>query len=263
MAFWLGITMSTELIIVLSIVGGAGLIGLFYVSHAIEKQRRQRALLIANLSDFAFRMQRILDSIPPAYMGKDIQLLLLGQIQKRMERLRELAPNHEKFRKKLDSANAQIAEISSSAEPQTKPQLKTPEEASELRTQLQELSKVIEGFAQHKVITMEAARRYLAQLQNSFVEANLNYLLQMAENSRREKKPKLAILNYDKALTEMKKRNGKGAYQERIDAIAAIIEELRMEAGHVVEETTDEDNELTQAMNELIEEEDAWKKKYF
>lgn len=255
--------MSTEMIIILSIVGGAGLIGLFYISHSIEKQRRQRALLIANLSDYAFRMQRILDSIPPAYMGKDIQLLLLGQIKKRMERLKEIAPSNDKFRKKLDSANAEIAEVTGSTAPQAKPQLKSPEEANEIRSQLQELSKVIESFTQNKVISVDEARRYLAFLQASFVDANLNYLLQMAENSRKESKPKLAILNYEKAMAEMKKRNQKGAYTERLEQINAIINELKVEAGQSVEQESEEGNELTQAMNELIEEEDAWKKKYF
>ncbi|RLT98074.1 hypothetical protein [Ketobacter sp.] len=255
--------MSTELIIILSIVGGAGLIGLFYISHSIEKQRRQRALLIANLSDHAFRLQRILDSVPAAYTGKDIQLLLLGQIKKRMERLKDLAPGNEKFHKKLESTNAQIAEVTGATTPQTKPQLKCPEEANEIRTQLQDLSKVIEGFTQNKVISVDEARRYLSQLQSSFIDANLNYLLQVAENTRRENKPKLAILNYEKALAEMKKRNQKGAYDERMAQIGAIINELKIEAGHQVEEDTTENNELTQAMDEMIEEEDAWKKKYF
>ena len=255
--------MSTEMIIILSIVGGAGLIGLFYISHSIEKQRRQRALLIANLSDYAFRMQRILDSIPPAYLGKDIQLLLLGQIKKRMERLKEIAPTNDKFRKKLDSTNAQIAEVTGSTAPQTKPQLKSPEEANEIRNQLQDLSKVIESFTQNKVIAVDEARRHLAYLQGSFVDANLNYLLQMADNSRKEDKPKLAILNYEKAMVEMKKRNQKGAYDERLEQISALINELRIEAGQSVEEDTGQANELTQAMDELIEEEDAWKKKYF
>jgi len=255
--------MSTEMIVILSIVGGAGLIGLFYVSHTIEKQRRQRALLIANISDYAFRLQRLLDAIPPAYTGKDIQLLLLGQIKKRMERLRELAPASDKFRKKLDAANEQIAEISAATAKQTKPQIKTPEEANQLRTLLQDLSKIIENLTQNKVITVEEARKHLAFVQTSYLDANLNHLLQMAQSARQENKPKVAILNYEKALTEMKKRNKKGNFTERMEQITAIIQELKVESGHVVESTADENNELNQAMEELIEEEDAWKKKYF
>ena len=71
--------MSTETIVLLSVAGLAALVALFYISHTIEKQRRQNALLIANLSDFTYRLQRLLDVIPPAYLGRDIQLLLLNQ----------------------------------------------------------------------------------------------------------------------------------------------------------------------------------------
>lgn len=109
--------MSTELIIILSVLGLGGLIGLFYVSHAIEKQRRQKALMIANLSDYAFRLQRLLDFIPAAYLSKEVRLLLLNQIKKRMEKLIELAPDNEKFAKKLDSCNTQIADIQSTSTP--------------------------------------------------------------------------------------------------------------------------------------------------
>lgn len=255
--------MSTELTVILTVLGGAGLIGLFYVSHTIEKQRRQRALMIANLSDYAFRMQRLLDSIPAAYLGKDIQLLLLGQIKKRMEKLKGLAPTNEKFRKKLDSTNEQIAEISAGTTKQAKPQLKTPEEANQMRVLLQELSKTIENFTQNKVISVDEARKHLTFIQASFIDANLNFLLQMAESSRQEKKTKMAILNYEKAIAEMKKRNQKGKYSARIEQVIAIINELKLETGQAVQSDATTDNELDKAMNELIEEEDAWKKKYF
>lgn len=256
--------MSTELIVMLSVLGFAGLIGLFYISHSIEKQRRQRALMIANLSDFVFRMQHLLDSIPAPYLGKDIQLLLLTQVKKRLEKLKELAPGNEKFRKKLESINAQIAEASNSTQEQNKPQLTTPEQSNELRKLLQALSKIIENFSQNKTISADEARKHLVFIQSSFIEANINYLVQMAESTRKENKPKVAILNYEKAIAEMQKRNQKGAFSARIDQIKGIIEELKVEAGHVVTDVQSEDNnELNQAMNEILEEEDAWKKKYF
>lgn len=256
--------MSTELIIILSILGLGGLIGLFYVSHAVEKQRRQKALMIANLSDYAYRLQRLLDYIPAAYLNKDIRILLLNQIKKRMDKLIELAPSNDKFRKKLDSCIAQISDIHSSAVPPQAPQLKTPEEASELRTLLQELSKVIEHFAQTKIIAVTDAQKHLASIQASFIEANLNYLMQMGQTARQEKKPKLAIHHYQKAMAEMGKRNQNGQYNEKLQQLKTLISELQNEAGVVeVEEVSDTHSELNAGLSEMIEEQDAWKKKYF
>jgi len=256
--------MSTELIVIVSILGLGGLIGLFYVSHAIEKQRRQRALMIANLSDYAFRLQRLLDFIPAAYLNKDIRLLLLGQIRNRLEKLVELAPDNEKFSKKLSSCNAQITDTQSTTATPQAPQLKTPEEANELRTLLQELSKVIEYFVQSKVIAVADAQKHLGSIQQSFIEANLNYLLQMGNAARQEKKTKLALHHYQKAATEMNKRNQQGKYNERLQKLKILMEELQVEAGIV--ETPEPDagpGELNAGLNEMLEEQDAWKKKYF
>lgn len=256
--------MSTELIVILSILGFGGLIGLFYVSHAIEKQRRQRALMIANLSDYAFRLQRLLDFIPAAYINKDIRLLLLGQIRKRMEKLVELAPNNEKFSKKLESCVAQIGDTQTSAAVAQAPHLKTPEEANELRTLLQELSKVIEYFVQTKVIAVAEAQKHLGSIQLSFVEANLNYLIQMGNVARQEKKTKLALHHYQKAAAEMTKRNQQGKYNERLQKLKLLMDELQAEAGIVeTPQPAAGPSELNAGLNELLEEQDAWKKKYF
>lgn len=256
--------MSTELIVVASILGFGGLIGLFYVSHAIEKQRRQKALMIANLSDYAFRLQRLLDFIPVAYLNKDVRLLLLSQIHKRLERLVELTPGNDKFSKKLESCDAQIADVQSSAIPPQAPHLKTPEEANELRTLLQELSKVIEYFTQTKVISAADAQKYLNAIQASFIEANINYMLQMGQSARQEKKPKLAIHHYQKAVAEMSKRNQSGKYTEKLQQLQHLLSELQAEAG--IQEVPQEETgptELNAGLNEMLEEQDAWKKKYF
>ncbi len=256
--------MSTELTVVLSVLGIGGLIGLFYISHSIEKQRREKALMIANISDTAYRLQRLLDSVPAPYLSKDLQLLLLNQIKKRLERLMELSPNTEKFRKKRDAASEQISEVSASTIKQQPPQLKTPEEAAELRKRLQEMSKTIESFMQNKIIDATEARKHLTTLHNSFFEANLSYLSQSAEKAKTDGKLKLAILNYEKVIKEMQKRNQKGAFSPRIEQVEALINAIRAELGTMPEtEATDTDGELTQRMDEFLEEEDSWKKKYF
>lgn len=252
------------MIVVLSVLGLGGLIGLFYVSHTIEKQRRQKALMIANLSDYVFRMQRLLDIIPSAYLSNEIQTLVLGQIGRRVERLTQLTPGNDKFRKKQESLNAQIAELNNSATKAQAPTLKSPEEANEIRKVLQEMSKVIENFVQNKTISVAEGKKHLSHLQSSFMDANINYHIQVAQQAKQGNKLKLAILNYQKAIQELQKHNHQGNKQAKIDQLTNIIQELQIEAGQAPPtEEEHSSNELDQAMNELIEEEDAWKKKYF
>ncbi len=256
--------MSTELIIAAVILALGGLIALFYISHSIEQKRRQKALLVASLNDQGFRLQRLLDFIPPAYLGKDIRHLLLKQIKIRFDRLVELAPGNEKYAKKQASCDAQLAELQSAAAQIPPPAFKSPEEANELRTMLQELSKVIETFAHSKVIPANEAQKHLVSIQASFIEASLNYFLQMGNTARQQKKPKLAIHHYQKALAEMQKRNQQGAYKEKMEQVKLIINELQVESGQEIAPVASQGhNELDEGLNELVQEQDAWKKKYF
>lgn len=256
--------MSTELIIILTVLGVGGLIGLFYVSHIVEKQRRQKALLVANLNDHAFRLQRLLDFTPAAYLHKDVRLLILNQIKERLDKLVELAPGNDKFNKKLQSCLAQISEAQNPAANPPPPAIKTPDEANELRTLLQELSKTLESFVQARILPAADAQRHQAFIQSNFIEANLNYLIQLGQVARQEKKPKLAIHHIQKALAEMQKRNQKGQYSARIEQLTLLIEELNQEAG--VTSSAKEDNtqsELNNGIEQLSGEDESWKKKYF
>lgn len=257
--------MSIELIIVLAVLGLGGLIGLFYVSHAIETQRRKKTLLIASLSDQGFRLQRLLDFIPAAYLSKEIRLVLLNQVQQRFIRLVELAPDKEKFGKKLASCEAQIAELQTVPQQLPPPSFKSPDEANELRSLLQELSRVIESLAQSKVIPGTEAQRHLNSIHASFIEASLNYFLQMGNTARQQKKPKLAVHHYQKAVAEMQKRNQQGAYETQIEQVKQLIAEQQEVANleHNIPAPTETASELDQGLNELLEEKDAWKKKYF
>jgi len=78
--------MSTEIVITLGALGIGVVLGLIWYGHNKENERAKKALLIANLSERAHRLQRLLDTLPPAYVEKDVKLLLLGQIRSRMEK---------------------------------------------------------------------------------------------------------------------------------------------------------------------------------
>lgn len=255
--------MSMDLIVIVSILGLVTLVGLFYLNNALEEQRRRKAIVIAELSDFTFRLQRLLDFIPSAYINKDIRLLILTQMLMRLEKLVQLDPGNERFSKRLESCRAQLAEAQTPQLEPEPPQLGSPDEANELRTLLQELSRVIESFAQAKVIPVAVARQHLKSIQQSFIEANLNYLTQMAQTARQEKKYRLAQHHYRKALAEMEKRNQNGAYDERIQKVQRILEELQAELEATPPPTEDSNSELNAGLTEMLEEQESWKKKYY
>jgi len=251
--------MSTEIIIALSALGIGVVLGLIWYSHNKEKERARKALLVANLSERAHRLQRLLDMLPAAYVEKDVKLLLLNQIRSRMEKLVEIAPGNEKFKKNYDGLSAQISETQSSTAKPPSPQLKTPEEAKETKKLLQDLSKVIESLAANKSIPVPTAKKYLLNIHKKYVEANINYSIQVADQSRRDNKTKLAIHQYQKAITELSKNNQHNAYTDKIAQIKDILSSLTG-SSDTGEDTSDA---LSAGMKELAQDDESWKKKYF
>ncbi len=252
--------MSTEIVITLAALGIGVVLGLIWYGHNKENERARKALLVASLSERAHRLQRLLDMLPPAYVEKDVKLLLLIQIRSRLEKLVDLAPSNEKFKKNYDGISAQISETQSSTAKPPSPQFKTPEEAKETKKLLQDLTKVIESLATNKSIPVPTAKKYLLNIHKQYAEANINYSIQVADQSRRDNKIKLAIHQYQKAIAELSKNNQHNAYTDKIAQIKGILNSL---TGTGEEEQQDTSGALSAGMKELADDDESWKKKYF
>jgi len=253
--------MSTEIIVTLSILGAGVVLGLMWYGHNQEKERATKALLVANLSERAHRLQRLLDTLPAAYIEKDVKLLILNQIKARVEKLTELAPTNEKFRKSLDGLTAQINETQASTNQPPIPQLKTAEEAKEVKNRLQDLTKVIESLVANKTIQVGTAKKYLGNIHRLFIDANISFSIQVADQSRKENKTKLAIHQYQKAIAELTKNNQNNTYTGKIAQLKEIITSLTGKPDPAEQE--EGGGALTQGLSEMDDEDGAWKKKYF
>lgn len=257
--------MSTELIIVFVVLGLVVLGGVFYVNRNIEKEKAKRAVLIGTLSETAHRLQRIIDTIPDAYIHKDLKLTILMEMQKRLEKLVEVAPDHESFKKKLESAKAMVADVQATPVKKQEPRISNPQQANEIRALLQDLTKIIESFRDTGIIPGAAANAYLAHVHDSFVEANVSYLTLLGDQSRNERKWKLAVHHYQKGMAELAKRNQNGRYNDKLAQMKAMCEELNRRADEEagIQRKSEEASELTKGLSDLANEEEAWKKKYF
>lgn len=257
--------MSTELIIGFVVVGVFVLGGVFYVNRNLEKEKAKKAVLVGTLSETTHRLQRIIDTIPDAYIHKDLKLVILTEMHKRLEKLVEISPEQESFKKKLESTTAMIAETQANTGKKQEPRVVSPQQANEIRALLQELTKIIESFRDTNVIPGAAANVFLAHVHDSFVEANVSYLTLLGDQSRGERKWKLAVHHYQKGMAELAKRNQNGRYNDKLAQLKAMCDELNQHADNEsgVQRKAEDSSELTKGMSDFVSEEEAWKKKYF
>ncbi len=256
--------MSTSMMVIAGALGAGLLLGLFYVSHTMEKKKAQKALLITNLTERIQRLQKFLDSLPPAYLSSELKLLLLKQIQKRLEKLLEMNAESEKFQKYAQSIAAQITETQGSTAKPPSPTIKSEAEAQQIRNKLLELQKLLESLTQSKAITLAEAQKHIAHIQSVYFEANVNMIIHSAEQAKAEGKTKLAIHQLQKAIADLNKRNKSGHYTDRINQLKDQVKTLQEQSGLPAGQSEDDDGDaLTKGLDELLEEDNAWKKKYF
>lgn len=257
--------MSSELIIVFAVLGFVVLGSVFYINRNMEKDKAKKAMVIGTLSETTHRLQRIIDTIPDAYMHRDLKMVVLAEMKQRLEKLVEVAPEQESFKKKLESTITSLAECQSNTQKKQEPRIQNPQQANEIRALLQDLTKIIESFRDSGVINGGAANVFLGHVHDSFVEANVSYLTLLGDQSKGEKKWKLAVHHYQKGMAELAKRNQGGRYSEKLQQMKAMCDELNRraddEAG--VQRKAEDTSELTKGLVDLASEEEAWKKKYF
>ena len=79
-------------------------------------------------------------------------------------------------------------------------------------------------------------------------------------------KTKLAIHNFQKAIAELSKHNQNNMYAQKIAELKNVVAQLQEETGvqgQATEQTTSTNGALSQGLDELLEEDNSWKKKYF
>ncbi|PCJ39739.1 MAG: hypothetical protein COA99_09990, partial [Moraxellaceae bacterium] len=190
----------------------------------------------------------------------DVRLVLLDQIKTRMGKLVELAPSNQKFKKHQDSILSQISDTQSSTAKPPPHTIKTPEEATETKKLLLQLTKTIESLAANKTIPVNSAKKYINNIHQQYTNANINYSIQEAGKSRLENKTKLAVHQYQKIIDDLRKRNQNNVHTEKITQLKEIITAM---TGISESDKSEDGGELSKGVNELSEGDEDWKKKYF
>lgn len=257
--------MSTTMLVIIGVIVAGLFLGFLYVSHTNEKKRRQQALLTANLTDKIHQLERLIQGTPPAYLSKELKVVLLNECLKRADKLQEIALDSGKAKKLLEQIKQQIADTQADQTKHPAPQLKSPEEANQARTHLMAIHKVLEALAQAGTIPPSEASKHLQQIQDTYLESSVNHTLHLAHQAEQDSKFKLAMHHYQKAIGELTKRNQHSRFNEKIAQLRERIRDLQDKTGIDATASAESSNgdELTKGIEGLIEDDNAWKKKYF
>jgi hypothetical protein len=251
--------MSTTIIIALI---GAGLLLMAVIAvgmQQIEKNRAQRAELIAALRMRARSFQQLLEGFPDGFLSRDLKLLVCQCWYEGVEQLSRLDRNNaqiEPLRKQLLERMEQIK-----AQPANAPYqpLTNPAQMQEVQRLLNNLLNAVQKLGQAKRLNAAQTQHYSAQISDLVLRVGLDGHVTAAQEAIATGKPRLAVHHYQLAIDKMNKNNPEGTYTTQIAAFAGRIAALEAAENNVAETQPAETG--GDAWKKFGEKDETWKKK--
>lgn len=252
--------MSTATAIIILFVITLAAIGLMFFIQARERARIARARQLAATEDAFRHTYRFLDEIPPQYLNHELRQIIVNRLEELAVTARQLASRID-VESKVALARQQLQP---GQEPTPPVPISTPETARYVKSLLESLFRLVEQ--QHKARRLDTGHARAVLKQVLFLgfrtQADLN--LSLAREEQDKGSLRKAIHHYHLAASEMSKIKDQPMAQQMLSACRKRIQELESEASdakHGGQPKPAEKNLLDEQMDELIQEEDAWKKR--
>lgn len=251
--------MSTTIIISLI---GAGLLLMAVIAvgmQQIEKNRAQRAELIAALRMRARSFQQLLEGFPEGFLSRDLKLLVCQCWHEGVDQLSRLERNNpqiEPLRKQLVERMEQIK-----AQPANAPYqpLTDPVQMQEVQKLLNNLFNAVQKLGQTKRLDAMQTQHFSTQIRTLALRAGIDSHIVAAQEAINGSKPRVAVHHYQLAIDKMNKNNPDGSYTTQIAAFAGRIAALEASENKTAETKAAEPTD--DAWKKFGEKDESWKKK--
>lgn len=238
------------------------MVGMAFLMHTMERNRRERmhkeAILRKKLGD----LQYMLNNFPDGFLGAELKVLICKSLLDVFHQLSQVDPRNNEYKAHIDQINTQAAEIQKKNAGAVFKQLENPVQIKEIRALLGMLSNYITRLKNQKVINSHQVNTYAKQLQALLMQTNIDTLLIAAKQSEASMKNRLAIHNYKTALDKIHHNNLESMYgalveqyEERLEYLEAYEDEHNPLPGAKTRE------DAAEQWDEFLEEKPDWQKK--
>lgn len=235
------------------------LISIGFISHSLERSRLEKARQVAELSARIRHCNSIGAQLPGQFMSTELATLLLSIEQSMLLQLQKLDRKNPKVDKKLASVRQQLAAGDPTVSNPPR-QISDEAQAREARDLLENLHKLIGQAHRDGLLDKTGMARWTAQIRQFLTMTAMDMYQNVARAALQEGKPRIAKLQYERALGYLQKQND--------PAYAELFTKLRAKLKHAEELTvqselraTDGHSELEAGIAELDKGDELWKKK--
>lgn len=248
--------------LVISILGGVFFIALLlvivvYANQQNEKKKIEQQRRIRLLADRGRQMQLLLDEIPSHYISQDFRAFIASQWLDLVQEQEQLGCREPRLKTEAEAAQNKLQAIRSSNQPKPEPvtDLQT---ANGVRRNLKQLNKIIVGLYQERKIPHRLAQSYLNEIKSGFTQTLVEVFKASARKAELSGNHRIAVVHYKRIMSELNRNNPNGIHNQTLlecrQTIQNLEEQIAIESEH-------HDSQLAERVNEMIEEQNSWKKK--
>lgn len=249
--------MSTMLIIALVVGGLMIVVSLGFFSQALERARLERARALAELQARWRHCNSINTGLPRQFMSVELKKLLLKVEISLLERLVKLEPGNARH----GVALTDVRQLLSKDEPAiANPAVSITNDAAAkaVRRQLADLLQLLDQARADGLLDNAAFLRWSQQIRAHQAETTLNMYRTLAEHAMREGKPRVAKLQYERAVAYLTKHPG-SAQADQMAVFRQLL--IQAEQTAVKMEQGAPGTVLSEGVQALEEDDQAWRKK--
>lgn len=243
----------------------------FAISRDIERRNTLKAQQIADLRRQVGQNRSFLDYIPLAYLSLPVARYFQQQALDALEQLRPLEPDNPRLAKELAAASEALTNLSADTRPPPH-NLKSAEEANEIRRSLTSLFKYLQNELQVGHLDAPTAKTLLVPIRVSLIQIGAEVMALRAQDAKREGRAEIAIMFWERAIAELKKAGNLPQFAPLVEQCQRNLAEMQggkpasppptPAAEAAAKQPAPGQSKLEKEMEGLIREDEAWKKKY-
>lgn len=250
--------------VIVAVLGGVFILALImvvmvYARQQNEKKKIEQLRRIRMLADRGRQMQLLLEEIPPQYITSDFRVFIADQWVELLQEQEELGCREARIKAELELAQNKLQEIRSSNQPKPQPIVDI-QTANGVRRNLKQLNKIIIGLYQERKIAHRVAQAYLNEIKLGFTQTLVEVFKTSARKAEMEGNLRIAVVHYKRIMSELNRNNPNGIHNQTLlecrETIAKMEEQIAVQSEQ-------NDNMLASSVDEMMEDEESWKKKQF
>lgn len=257
------------LLVSIAIVVAVVVLGVvFAISRDMERRNARHAQLIADLRRQVGQNRSFLDYVPLAYLSLPVARYFQQQVLDALEQLRPLEPDNPRLAKELAAASEAMTNLSADVRPPAH-SLKNTEEANEIRRSLTSLFKYLQNELQLGHLDAATAKTLLLPIRVSLIQIGAEVMALRAQDARREGRAEIAIMFWERAIAELKKAGNLPQFTPLIEQCQRNLAEMQggqkpaaPQPAEAAKQPPPGKSKLEIEMEGLIQQDEAWKKKY-